>query len=215
VVWVPVDPFQNFQNHFNVMPYISVEAHLPGITGLLEYRKDSAEPIRDLTQFLLRGPSTLTEGERELIATVVSHNNQCKFCTTAHTAAADLLLGECETTEKIKQDIESASLSEKMKALLTIARQVQQSGKNVTEQSVARAKNAGATDIEIHDTVLIAALFCLYNRYVDGLSTVTPTDPNYYKGLADRLVNHGYTRLPQGYDHLKKDNYQPTPKLTP
>lgn len=191
-------------NHFNVMPYISVEEHLPGITGLLEYRKDSAQPIRDLTQFLLRGPSTLTEAERELIATVVSHNNECKFCTTAHTAAADLLLGECETTEAIKKDIESASLSEKMKALLTIARQVQQSGKNVTEQSVARAKNAGATDIEIHDTVLIAALFCLYNRYVDGLSTMTPTDPNYYKGLADRLVNHGYTRLPQGYDHLKK-----------
>ncbi|MBA4055759.1 MAG: carboxymuconolactone decarboxylase, partial [Marivirga sp.] len=88
------------------MPYISVEEHLPGITGLLEYRKDSAQPIRDLTQFLLRGPSTLTAGERELIATVVSHNNNCRFCTTAHTAAADLLLGECETTEKVKLDIE-------------------------------------------------------------------------------------------------------------
>ena len=186
------------------MPYISVEEHLPGITGLLEYRKDSAQPIRDLTQLLLRGPSTLTEGERELIATIVSHNNECRFCTTAHTAAADLLLGECDTAEKIKQDIETAPVSEKMKALLTIARQVQQSGKNVTDTSILRAKNAGATDLEIHDTVLIAALFCLYNRYVDGLSTIAPTDPNFYKGLADRIVNHGYTRLPQGYDHLKK-----------
>ena len=77
------------------MPYIPVEEHLPGITGLLEYRKDSAQPIRELTHLLLRGPSTLTQGERELIATIVSHNNECKFCTTAHTAAADLLLGEC------------------------------------------------------------------------------------------------------------------------
>jgi uncharacterized peroxidase-related enzyme len=187
-----------------VMPYISVEDHLPGITGLLEYRKDSAQPIRDLTQFLLRGPSTLTEGERELIATVVSHNNQCKFCTSAHTAAADLLLGECETAQQVKNDIETAHVSEKMKALLTIGKQVQQSGKSVTAQSVERAKNAGATDVEIHDTVLIAALFCLYNRYVDGLSTVTPTNPDFYKGLADRIVNHGYTRLPEGYDHLKK-----------
>ena len=76
------------------MPYIPLEQHLPGITGLLEYRKDSAAPIRELTQTLLRGPSTLTEGERELIATVVSHRNQCTFCTTAHTAAADILLGE-------------------------------------------------------------------------------------------------------------------------
>lgn len=186
------------------MPYISVEEHLPGITGLLEYRKDSAQPIRDLTQFLLRGPSTLTEGERELIATIVSHNNQCRFCSTAHTAAVDLLLGECETAEKVKQDIETAPVSEKMKALLTIAKHVQQSGRSVTTQSVDRAKSAGATDIEIHDTVLIAALFCLYNRYVDGLATVAPADPSYYKGLADRIVHHGYTRLPQGYDHLKK-----------
>ena len=185
------------------MPYITLEDHLPGITGLLEYRKDSAQPIRDLTQFLLRGPSSLTEGERELIATIVSHKNECRFCTSAHTAAADLLLGNCETTEKIKQDISSAPVSEKMKALLTIAAQVQQSGKNVTSESVEKAKAAGATDIEIHDTVLIAALFCLYNRYVDGLSTVTPSDPDFYKGLAERIAK-GYMRSPTGYDHLKK-----------
>lgn len=186
------------------MPYIPVEEHLPGITGLLEYRKDSAVPIRNLTQFLLRGPSTLTEGERELIATVVSSGNECKFCTAAHTAAVDLLLGESETCAMVKKDIETAPVSEKMKGLLTIASQVQKSGKNVTAESVARARNAGATDVEIHDTVLIAALFSLYNRYVDGLSTAMPADAVYFNTLADRIVNHGYTRLPQGYDHLKK-----------
>jgi len=185
------------------MPYIKVEEHLPGITGLLEYRKDTAEPIRDLTQFILRGPNSLTEGERELIATVVSHNNNCTFCSSAHTAAAELLFGETNTAACVKLDIETAPVSEKMKALLTIAKQVQQSGKAVTTETVDRAKNAGATDVEVHDTVLIAALFCLYNRYVDGLATVTPIDPNFYKGLADRIVNHGYTRLPN-YDHLKK-----------
>ena len=186
------------------MPYIPLEQHLPGITGLLEYRKDSAAPIRELTQTLLRGPSTLTEGERELIATVVSYRNQCTFCTTAHTAAADILLGEEETSTKVKQDISTAPVSDKMKALLTIAEQVQESGKSVTAEYVQKAKDAGATDLEIHDTVLIAALFCLYNRYVDGLSTVTPTDPAFYKGLGERLKNNGYNRLQQGYDHLKK-----------
>ncbi|MDN3659450.1 peroxidase-related enzyme [Ferruginibacter paludis] len=186
------------------MPYIPLEQHLPGITGLLEYSKETAAPIRELTQILLRGPSTLTEGERELIATVVSHRNQCTFCTTAHTAAANILLGEEETSARVKQDIITAPVSEKMKALLTIAAQVQQSGKSVTTESVQKAKEAGATDIEIHDTVLIAALFCLYNRYVDGLATVTPTDPAFYKGLGERLNNNGYNRLPQGYEHLKK-----------
>ena len=146
------------------MPYIPLEEHLPGITGLLEYSKETAAPIRELTQTLLRGPSTLTVAERELIATIVSYRNECTFCYSAHTAAADKLLGECETTQAIKANIESSPLGEKMKALLVIARQVQQSGKNVTTASIQRAKDAGATDIEIHDTVLIAALFCLYNR---------------------------------------------------
>ncbi|HRH47613.1 MAG TPA: peroxidase-related enzyme [Panacibacter sp.] len=188
------------------MPYIPLEDHLPGITGLLEYSKETAAPIRELTQVLLRGPSTLTEGERELIATVVSHRNQCKFCVTAHTAAADVLLGEHETSAKVKEDISTAPVSDKMKALLTIAAQVQQSGKAVTTESIQKAKDVGATDIEIHDTVLIAALFCLYNRYVDGLATVTPSQPEFYQGLGQRLKDHGYNRLPQGYDHLKKNN---------
>jgi uncharacterized peroxidase-related enzyme len=188
------------------MPYIPLEDHLPGITGLLEYRKDSAQPIRELTQFLLRGPNTLTEGERELIATVVSNGNECKFCTTAHTATADLLLGETETSQQVKQNVSTAPVSEKMKALLTIAAMVRESGKSVTTEAIEKAKAEGATDIEIHDTVLIAALFCLYNRYVDGLATVTPADPNFYTSLGERLVKHGYNRLPQGYDHLKKNN---------
>jgi uncharacterized peroxidase-related enzyme len=186
------------------MPYIPLEAHLPGITGLLEYRQDSAKPIRELTQILLRGPSTLTEAERELIATVVSSRNQCRFCTAAHTAAANVLLNETETTEAVKHDIGAAPVSDKMKALLQIAALVQSGGRNVTPAAIDTAKAAGATDVEIHDTVLIAALFCLYNRYVDGLATVTPADPAFYQGLGERLKNHGYNRLPHGYDHLKK-----------
>lgn len=186
------------------MPYIPLEGHLPGITGLLEYRKDSGKPIRELTQILMRGPSTLTEGERELIASVVSNGNQCTFCSTAHTTTADLFLGDHETSQKVKQDIATAPVSEKMKALLTIASLTRESGKLVTTALIDKAKAAGATDIEIHDTVLIAALFCLYNRYVDGLGTALPEENNYYHVLAERLVNHGYTRLPQGYDHLKK-----------
>lgn len=185
------------------MPYIPAEEHLPGITGLLEYRRDSAQPIRELTQFLLRGPSSLVTWERELIASLVSDRNDCKFCMNAHTAVTELLMGESITAEKVKNDISSAPVSEKMKALLFIAGEVQSGGKNVKKESVHRARQTGATDIEIHDTVLIAALFCLYNRYVDGLAAVTPDDPGFYKSLAERIAV-GYNRLPQGYDHLKK-----------
>src|SRR5690242_9034577 len=132
------------------MPYIPLEEHLPGITGLLEYRQDSAKPIRELTQTLLRGPSTLSEGERELIATIVSNGNQCSFCTAAHTAAADVLLGENETSAKVKHDLMHAPVSEKMKALLTIASMVRENGNAVTKEAIDKAKAEGATDVEIH-----------------------------------------------------------------
>src|ERR1700744_309788 len=166
------------------MPHIELESHLPGITGLLEYRKDTGQPIRDLTQILMRGPSTLTEAERELIATIVSHGNQCKFCTTAHAAAADLLLGEKTTTQMMREDISSTPVSEKMKALLTIAALTGKNGKLVTPEVIEKAKAEGATDLEIHDTVLIAALFSLYNRYVDGMATTMPDNDAYFDVLA-------------------------------
>jgi uncharacterized peroxidase-related enzyme len=174
------------------MPYIPLDEKLPGITGLLNYRKDTALPIRQLTQILLRGESTLTEAEREMIASIVSYGNECRFCTAAHTAATDHLLGEMQTSKKVKEDIRSAPVSEKMKTLLIIASALQVSGKNVTAAMIENAKKNGATDREIHDTVLIAALFSLYNRYVDGLASVTPAEPAFYDRLASILVKSGY-----------------------
>lgn len=185
------------------MAYITVEEGLPGIMGLLEYRQDTAEPIRELTQILLRGPSPLNEGERELIAALVSHRNECMFCDSAHTATADLLIGDSDITAAIKEDIDSAPISDKMKALLKIAAKVQESGLNVKDKDVKRARDKGATDNEIHDTVLIAALFCMYNRYVDGLNSWTPENPKFYKTLARRIGPKGYRRPSNGYENNK------------
>jgi len=186
------------------MPHIPLDENLPGITGLLNYRQDTALPIRQLTQILLRGESTLTEGERELIATVTSYGNQCKFCTAAHTSAADALLGERETAEKVKHDPDNAPVSEKMKHLLEIARKVQADARTVSTELVNKARQAGANDLEIHDTVLIAALFCLYNKYVDGLASVTPADPAFYDKLANILKNNGYMPSPNRYASLNE-----------
>ena len=186
------------------MPFIALEDHLPGVTGLLEFRKDTAEPLRELTQILLRGQSTLSEAEREMIAALVSHRNACAYCTQSHTAAANAYLGEAHTLECLKQDLATAPVSDKMKALLAIAAGVQEGGRQVTAEGVQEAKLAGATDLEIHDTVMIAALFSFYNRYVDGLSTFAPQDPAYYQEMAVRLRDRGYYRPAEGYDHMKK-----------
>ena len=184
------------------MPYIPLKENLPGITGLLDYRKDTALPIRELTQILLRGESTLSQGERELIASVVSYGNECAFCTAAHTAAADVLLNDDIIAEKVKYEPDTAPVSDKMKALLAIARATQKNGKLVTQAMVDEAKAHGATDVELHDTVLIAALFSLYNRYVDGLASVTPTDPAFYNRLAHILKDKGYMPSENRYANL-------------
>jgi uncharacterized peroxidase-related enzyme len=186
------------------MPHIPLDENLPGITGLLNYRQDTALPIRQLTQILLRGESTLTEGERELIATVTSQGNQCRFCTAAHTAAADVLLGERETAEMVKNDPDNAPVSTKMKHLLEIARRTQADARTVSPELIEKARAAGATDLEIHDTVLIASLFCLYNKYVDGLATVTPTDPAFYDRLANILKTSGYMPSANRYASLNE-----------
>jgi uncharacterized peroxidase-related enzyme len=176
------------------MAYIPLNNSLPGITGLLENRLDTAAPIREITQILLRGEHSLSPMERELIATIVSYKNQCRFCMRAHAATVVALGGTEDLLNAVYTDPEGAPLSEKMKALLSIAAKVQDSGKGVSPEQIHRARKAGATDIEIHDTVLIAALFCLYNRYVDGLGTYCPEDPAYYRKLATRLASIGYDR---------------------
>jgi len=168
----------------------------PGIVGPMTFRPETAAPINELVNVLLRGESTLSRGERELIATHVSWRNDCFFCQTIHGAVAAAQLGHDEDlVHSVKTDWLHAHISPKMKALLNIAGKVQQGGKHVTEDDVAGARSHGATDMEIHDTVLIAAVFCMANRYVDGLGTWSPENPDMYRANAAEIVAHGYSAV--------------------
>jgi uncharacterized peroxidase-related enzyme len=175
------------------MPHITLNSSEPGIRGLLRYRPETAGPLSDLAETLLRGPSTLTRGERELIGAYVSELNDCEYCSGSHGACAAALLPDGMTVvEQVRAEAATAPVSAKLKALLGIASAVRQSGRDVTAELVADARTAGATDLEIHDTVLIAALFCMFNRYVDGLATLAPEDPSAYAAGAQRLILEGY-----------------------
>jgi uncharacterized peroxidase-related enzyme len=175
------------------MPHISLPEGLPGIRGPMAFRPETAKPLNELVDVLLRGAHILTRGERELIATVVSAQNDCRYCQTIHGAiAAHHLHGNEELVAKVKSHPEQAPISDKLKALLVIASKTAESGKAVTDEDIARARNHGATDLEIHDTVLIAAVFCMCNRYVDGLATWTPDEPDFYRQRAAIVARHGY-----------------------
>lgn len=178
------------------MAHIKVAEGVPGIRSLVLFRPETGKPLYELAQILLRGPSPLSEAERELIAAYVSHRNDCMFCRNSHAAAAKCLYGEQEyLVDDVLQDMQLSSVTDKMKALLNIAGKVQILGNKVTPEDIEEARSLGADDREIHDTVLIAASFSMFNRYVDGLASFTPTDPTVYDEMGKRMAK-GYS-LPQ------------------
>jgi uncharacterized peroxidase-related enzyme len=162
------------------------------------FRPETAKPLNELADVLLRGPNTLTPGERELIATFTSSQNDCRYCQTIHGAVAAHHLQDEDLVLQVKRDFEHADISDKLKALLVIAGHTARGGTHVTADDIARARAHGATDTEIHDTVLIAAAFCMFNRYVDGLATWAPDDPDFYRQRAAILAEQGYTAATTG-----------------
>lgn len=182
------------------MAHINLPEGLPGIRGPMVFRPETAKPLNQLAEVLLRSDNTLSPGDRELIATYVSSLNDCFFCQNAHGGIAQHYL-QCDLSfiDQVKTDYESMPISDKLKSLLSIAGSVQKGGKNVTGRQIERARSFGATDLEIHDTVLIAAAFCMFNRYVDGLGTWAPQDREIY-------VKRGKQRAEEGY--LNFDPYK-------
>lgn len=182
------------------MAHIKLPEGIPGIMGPMTFSPATAKPLNELAEVLLRGPNSLSPGERETIAAYVSSQNDCYFCQSVHGAvAAHHLDGNEALIQDVKRNFEASAVSDKMKALLAIAGKVQKGGKQVTAEDVERARKHAATDKEIHDTVLIAAAFCMYNRYVDGLATWAPTEPERYRESGKRLAEQGYVH---STDHL-------------
>ncbi|HMU70694.1 MAG TPA: carboxymuconolactone decarboxylase family protein [Chitinophagales bacterium] len=175
------------------MAYITLPEGVPGIIGPMMFRPETAKPMNELVEVLLRGPHSLSSGERELIAAFTSYRNKTLFCYRSHGAsAAHHLNGNIGLVYQVLEDYHRADISDKLKSLLAIAEKVQMDGKLVAQQDIDNAKQHGATELEIHDTVLIAAAFCMYNRYVDGLGTFQPAEIEAYRETGRMLAEDGY-----------------------
>lgn len=174
------------------MAHINIDEKIPGIRSLVLFRPETGEHLYELAQVLLRGDSPLSPAERELIAAYVSNRNECVFCRNSHAAAARCLFGEKSyLVDEVLSKVSSSSISDKMKTLLHIAGKVQMLGKEVMPEDISAARMAGASDRDIHDTVLIAASFSMFNRYVDGLASFTPADEELYEEMGERMAK-GY-----------------------
>ncbi len=175
------------------MPHIPLPDGVSGIRSLVQQYPESGQYLYELVQILLRHESPLSQAERELIAAYVSYLNECAFCCNSHAAAARFLFEDASgTVDLVLKDCQSAPIPGKLKALLAIAAKVQADARTVSDEDVALARSFGAVDRDIHDTVLIAATFCMFNRYVDGLATLTPEDPLDYARMGERMATEGY-----------------------
>ncbi|QEH38940.1 Carboxymuconolactone decarboxylase family protein [Aquisphaera giovannonii] len=184
------------------MAHIHLPEGAPGIIGPMAAYPETQRPLNDLAEALLRGPSSLTPGERETIAAYVSRGNECHFCCQSHAAAARAHLGPQKSlVDEVLADVAGSPASPKLKALLAIADKVRRDGRLVQAADVARARAEGADDKAIHDTVLIAAAFCMFNRYVEGLGTWAPQDPADYVESGERLAHHGYAKF--DFSHIR------------
>ena len=182
------------------MAHINLPPGLQGIRSAMAFRPETAKPLNELAEVLLHAPNSLPAADRELIATYVSSLNDCYFCQTVHGAiAAAHLEGDEELVKRVKADFQYADISDKLKRLLVIAGKVQRGGKHVTSDDVHSAREVGATDLEIHDTVLIAAAFCMFNRYVDGLDTWQPKDEALYRERGKKTAREGYINMSREY----------------
>ncbi|MFE7744895.1 carboxymuconolactone decarboxylase family protein [Nocardia sp. NPDC057455] len=174
-------------------PFIDLPEDLPGIRSLFAFKPETGAALSQFAQTLLRGSSPLTPGERETIAAYVSSRNETYFCAQSHAATAAVLVdGGREVIDAVIEDVESAAIDPKLRALLRIADKVRQSGLAVTAEDVEHARAAGAKDEDIHDAVLVAAAFCMFNRYVDGLATIAPRERAAYEQMGALLAGAGY-----------------------
>lgn len=182
------------------MPHVELNPNLPGITALFDRFSDHGSVLSELAERLLRGPSKLSQTQRELIAAAVSRQNDCLFCCESHAAAArasgsseDQVLIDATLPEGAVDPTAHPDL--KLRSLLEIALATAKGGQQVTSSLVEAARKHGADDTEIHDAILIAAAFCMFNRYVDGHATVAPErGAAAYVGMGQRLANQGYIR---------------------
>lgn len=175
------------------MPQIPLPEGVPCIRSLAIQYPESGKHLYDLVQILLRGESPLSPAERELIAAFVSSLNECSFCCESHAAASRYLFADqSDVVDQVLKDYRIAPITDKLKALLSIAHRVQEDARTVSEQHIALARSFGAIDRDIHDTVLIAATFCMFNRYVDGLASLPVMEASDYKAIGERMGILGY-----------------------
>ena len=175
------------------MPFLP---SLPADSVLLDAFKAFPETSSKLVEYnevLMRGPSRLTAGERELIAGFVSSLNACQYCAGVHVATAEAFGVEPGLIEQLVNDLDRAPVDDKLKPILHYVRKLTTLPSRLTQGDADRVFAAGWDEQALHDAVSVCALFSFMNRLVEGLGL--RADAQYFGAAATRLHDKGYQPL--------------------
>jgi len=173
----------------------AANAPIPQILHLLAFKPDVTKELESFTQKVMRGPSPLSPGLRELIATYTSASNECPFCRNSHAAVAGDLLQDEHLVASVLQDLETAPVGGAERALLAFVKKVTQNLPAVAEADIEALHSHGWSDEAIYDAVTVCALFNFYNRWVSA-SGVGDMTAEAYRQTAKRLAK-GYSEQAQ------------------
>lgn len=161
------------------------------IWRMFAFKPEATDHLLRFTQEVMRGPSPLSAGLRELIAAYTSASNQCPYCRDSHSGAAAELLGDDPLVSSVIENLELAPLPEPEKALLRFVRRMTLASYEISQPEIDALKSHGWSDEAIYDTITVSALFNFYNRWVNA-SGVNPLPPEVHRQRGRSLAEHGY-----------------------
>jgi uncharacterized peroxidase-related enzyme len=175
------------------MPYLP---SLPEDAKLLDVFRAfpaSAAPLLELHEALMRGPSPLSAGERELIAAYVSALNACAYCAGVHGATAAAFGLDVGFLQSMTEDLEAAPVDAKLRPLLRVVAKLTRTPSRMAPQHAEAVLAAGWPEQALYDAVAICALYSYMNRLVEGLGIRAEAD--YVAAAGQRLHDSGYAAM--------------------
>lgn len=161
------------------------------VVKLVKYRPDFyGGPMSAVTQEAMRGPSTWSVGDRELMAAFVAKTNQCEFCTKAHTAVAERAYSNGKTVSAFLSDTDAATIEEPLRATLLMLRKLKREH-TVDADDMRAVLAAGASRQQIEDALAVCFSFNMIGRLADAFGFSVP-GPDAFEAGAKYLLARGY-----------------------
>jgi AhpD family alkylhydroperoxidase len=145
---------------------------------------------QEMTHEAMRGPSRWPIGDRELMAAFVAKNNECEWCTRAHTAVATKAYQDDTRVAAVLSDLEAAPIEEPLRATLRMLRKLTRE-RAVTADDMRAVLSSGVSREQTEDALAVCFAFDSTARLANAFGFALPSREAFDAG-AKYLLARGY-----------------------